>query len=64
MASLRSAPRPAKPLPNSIEVRRDAVRVGSSNMLRTSSISTGSGVACVSGIVAAVGAALRSTCPA
>jgi hypothetical protein len=52
MARLRSAPRPAKPLPNSVRLLCDAARVLSSKVLRNSSISTGCGVALRSGTVA------------
>ena len=52
IARLRSGPRPAKALPNSVRLLCEAARVLSSNVLRTSSSSTGCGVALRSGIVA------------
>ena len=51
IAAFRSTPRPARALPNSSRLAWIAVRVGLSNMLKTWSISTGSGRAALSGIV-------------
>ena len=52
MAAFRAAPRPASALPNSVRLTWIAARVGSSKVLKTWSISTGSGLAALSGIVA------------
>jgi hypothetical protein len=52
IARLRSGPRPARPLPNSVRLLCDAARVLSSKVLMTSSSSTGAGVALRNGIVA------------
>ena len=52
IASFRSGPRPARALPNSSRFFLTASRVGSSKVLNTSSISTGSGRAARSGISA------------
>ncbi len=47
-----AGPRPASALPNSVSWACIASRVGSSKVLNSSSISTGSGVAALSGITA------------
>ena len=52
IARLTSGPRPAKALPNSVRLLCEAARVFASNVLRTSSSSTGCGRALRSGIVA------------
>jgi hypothetical protein len=51
IAAFRSTPRPARAFPNSSRFVWIATRVGSSNMLKTWSISTGSGRAEVTGMV-------------
>ena len=51
MAAFRAWPRPARAFPNSVRLAWIAARVGSSKVLKTWSISTGSGVAALSGIV-------------
>jgi len=54
MATLRSWPRPANALPNSYRLIWLARRCGALNVLKTWSISTGSGHRLASGIVVAV----------
>ena len=51
IAAFRATPRPASALPNSVRLTWIAARVGSSKVLKTWSISTGSGVAALSGMV-------------
>ncbi len=51
MAAFSACPRPARAFPNSVRLAWIAARVGSSKVLKTWSISTGSGVAALSGSV-------------